>query len=201
MNKIRNPIKKNAKEKKQKIIENGFRLMCEKGYHNVTTIDIADISGVSTGIIYQYFNDKFDIFLSGVKNYSNNIMFPLIDILDNKKISSTNIKDIINEIIEKLIKSHKMEKKAHEELMAMSHLYEDVSLVFKENELLLTDKIYNLLADIEIKKTNLKEKIHIAMGLIDNYCHEVVYHKHQNLDYQKMKIEVINTIDYMINKA
>ena len=68
--------------------------MCEKGYHNVNCVDIAKYAGVSTGIIYQYFTDKRDIFIEGVKNYSSNIMFPMIDILDNTKIIKINQKYI-----------------------------------------------------------------------------------------------------------
>ena len=41
MGEIRNPIKKNSIEKKNKILEKGFTLMCEKGYHNVNSVDIA----------------------------------------------------------------------------------------------------------------------------------------------------------------
>ena len=52
MGEIRNPIKKSSIEKKNKILEKGFTLMCEKGYHNVNSVDIAKYAGVSTGIIY-----------------------------------------------------------------------------------------------------------------------------------------------------
>ena len=75
MGNIREPIKKSSIEKKERIIKKGFELMCEKGYHNVNTVDIAKYSNVLTGIIYQYFNDKKDIFVEGVKDYANNIMF------------------------------------------------------------------------------------------------------------------------------
>ena len=46
MGDIRKPIKQSAIEKKQRIIEKGFELMCEKGYHNVNSIDIAKYAGV-----------------------------------------------------------------------------------------------------------------------------------------------------------
>ena len=81
MGTIREPIKKTSIEKKKRIIEKGFELMCNKGYHNVSCVDIAKYAGVSTGLIYQYFTDKKDIFLEGVKDYSNKIMFPIIKLL------------------------------------------------------------------------------------------------------------------------
>ena len=99
----REPIKKNSIEKKNRIIEKGFELMCNKGYHNVSCVDIAKYSNVSTGIIYQYFKDKRDIFIEGVKDYSNKIMFPMIDILDTKSIDKKNLENIISDMIDSFI--------------------------------------------------------------------------------------------------
>ena len=58
---VREPIQKRSIEKKEKIIEYGFELICDKGYYNTNTAEIAKAAGVSTGIVYQYFNDKHDI--------------------------------------------------------------------------------------------------------------------------------------------
>ena len=65
---IRKPIQKRSIEKKGKIIESGFELICEKGYYNTNTAEIAKNAGVSTGIVYQYFKDKHDIFIEALKN-------------------------------------------------------------------------------------------------------------------------------------
>ena len=67
MSNIRIPTQKRSIAKRERIIENGFNLMCENGYFNTSTPDIAKAADVSTGIIYQYFNDKKDIFIEGVK--------------------------------------------------------------------------------------------------------------------------------------
>ena len=45
-----------------------------------------------------------------------------------------------------------------------------------------------------INTKNQKEKIHISIGLVDNLCHEVVYHKHSELDFLSMKEIVVETI-------
>ena len=192
MGQIREPIKKSSIEKKNKIIEKGFELMCTKGYHNVTCVDIAKYAGVSTGIIYQYFKDKRDIFIEGVKDYSNKIMFPMIDILKENKFDKSNLKDVISRLIDSFIKTHTMSKKAHEELMAMSHLDSEIADIFHENEIRITDKISSELTKNGINTKNQKEKIHISIGLVDNLCHEVVYHKHDNLNYDLMKKEVVS---------
>ena len=192
MSDTRMPTQKRSIEKRNRIIEKGFELMCEKGFYNVSTPDIAEVANVSTGIIYQYFNDKKDIFIEGAKNYANNIMFPDIPILKN--INTTNSKNILRDMIDAYIKKHTISKKSHEELMAMSHLDDDVSAIFKNSEFELTNKIVQVLKDNNIEIKNPVEKIHISIGIVENLCHEIVYHKHSKIDYDVMTDEVIDTI-------
>lgn len=200
MGKIRTPIKKTSIEKKNKIIKKGFKLFCKEGYHNVTCVDIAKYSNVSTGIIYQYFNDKRDIFIEGIKNYSNKIMFPMTKTLTETKINKENLNETITKIIDNYIKRHTLSKKAHQELSAMSCLDEEIESIFKKNEMQMTENILKILKENNINTKNQKEKIHIVIGLIDNYCHELIYHKHPNINYKAMKEEVINiTTTLLIN--
>jgi len=187
----REPIKKSAQEKRKKIIECGFLLMCEKGYHNVSCIDIAKVSNVSTGIIYQYFNNKRDIFIEGIKKYSNDIMFPVIEELDN--IDKRSIKDIVNSILDKFIESHKGVEKAHEEIMAMCCLDSEIASIYHNEEINTTRKIADNLAS-KYNISNINEKIHLIYGMLDNYCHEVIYHKHSILDYEVMKEILVDTV-------
>lgn len=198
MSEIRIPTQKRSIEKRNKIIEKGFELMCNNGYYNTNTNEIAKYAGVSTGIIYQYFNDKKDIFMAGVENYANKIMYPMLNTLKTQKIDLNNLDEILNDMIDNFIKSHTISKKAHEELMAMSHLDEDVKNIFKNSELEMTNKIVSLLENNEITTDHLKEKVHIIIGVIDNLCHEIVYHKHEQLNYDIMKKEVINLITSML---
>lgn len=194
MTETRIPTQKRSIEKRNKIIEKGFKLMCEKGYYNTNTTEIAKYADVSTGIIYQYFNDKKDIFLEGVKNYSDSILYPMINILEEKSMDINNLDKIIEDVIDKFITKHTISKKAHEELMAMSHLDEDISNVFKESEIEMTEKIVSLLKENNIILENEEEKVHIIIGIVDNLCHEIVYHNHKKLNYDIMKKEVIKII-------
>lgn len=194
MSEIRIPTQKRSIEKRNRIIEKGFELMCEKGFYNTNTTEIAKYADVSTGIVYQYFNDKKDIFLEGVKNYSNAIMYPMLNILETEKINIQNIKILLSKMIDKSIKNHTISKRAHEELVAMEHLDEDVANIFKESELMMTDKIVELLENNNLKIKNAKEKIHVIINIVDNFCHEMVYHKHEELNYDAMKKYVIDLI-------
>ncbi len=194
MGDIREPIRESAIIKKERIIEKGFELMCEKGYHNVNCVDIAHYASVSTGIIYQYFNDKRDIFIEGVKNYSNSFMFPMFDMFEKKKISKDNIGILISEIIDSFINTHKMSFRAHEELMAMSHIDSEIQKIFSDNEVNMTKRIVSALESSGFVISNIFEKVHIIIGIVDNFCHEVVYHNHESMNYDVMKSEIIKII-------
>ena len=127
--KKRTPTQKRSIEKKNKIIDKGFNLICKQGYYNTTTNDIAKEAGVSVGIIYQYFNDKKDILIEGVKNYINNIQNQTITILNNENLNKKNINKTIENIIDKFIETHTISKEAHEEISAMSHIDKNIKYI------------------------------------------------------------------------
>ena len=200
MSETRIPTQKRSIEKRNKIIEKGFELMCKKGYHKTNTSEIAEYTGVSTGIIYQYFTDKKEIFIEGIKQYSDNIMFPVLKLINNTEIKIDNLENLLNEIIKELIKSHTISYASHEEMMAMSHLDEATAQIFYQKELEVTNRIVEILKYNNFNSENLYEKVHIIMGLMDNLCHEIVYHKHNSINYENMKKEVINIIVNTLKK-
>ena len=199
MPEIRIPTQKRSIEKKDKIIEKGFELMCNNGYYSTNTNDIAKYVGVSIGIIYQYFNDKKEIFIEGIKKYSDSIMFPILDILNNNEVKFNNLDNLLDKMLNTFIKKHTLSKKAHEEMIALSHQDEDIAEIFHNKEILTTTKIVEALNKNGINSSNLFEKVHIIIGIVENYCHEIVYHQHKNIDYNVMKKEVIKIITSMLN--
>ena len=196
---IRKPIQKRSIEKKEKIIQSGFELICKKGYYNTNTAEIAKNASVSTGIVYQYFKDKHDIFIEALKKYADNIFYPMLNI-PLKEFDKKDLDKIVRNMIENFIQNHKLSQSAHEEIMAMAHSDKDVAFYFHKREIEMTEKIYDLLVENGFNKKNLMEKSHIAIGLIDNLCHEIVYHKHSNLDYNVMINICIYTIVNMLRK-
>lgn len=191
---IRQPIQKRSIEKKAKIIEAGFNLICKKGYYNTNTAEIAKEAGVSTGIVYQYFKDKHDILIEGIKKYSSDIFYPMLNIDIKENIDKDKLADLLRKMINKYIENHKLSQAAHEEITAMIHSDEEIAHFFKEHELFMTNTISNILINNGCNTTNLKEKVHIGMHLIDDLCHEIVYHKHQEMNYDIMINLVIDTI-------
>ena len=194
---LRNPIQKRAIEKKEKILEYGFKLICDKGYHNVDAIQIAKYSGVSTGTVYQYFTDKRDIFLQGLEKYSKNMMFPINNLID-KKIDKNNLHQELKKIITSIIKTHTMSKTAHEEITAMQHTDNDVAEIFNKYELETSSILVTILNSNNFSTDFIEEKAHLILRWIDDLCHEIVFHKHKNIDYDKMIDLVIISIENLL---
>ena len=194
LNEIREPIQKRSIEKKEKIIKAGFELICEKGYYNTNTAEIAKVAGVSTGIIYQYFKDKHDILVEGIKRYASDIFYPMLNVTSNIKIDKNNLDSVLRNMINAFVENHKLSQIAHEEIMAMTHSDKEIAEFFQENEMAMTKNISKILLDNGFDSKNLEEKVHIAIHLIDDLCHEIVYHKHKDLDYDVMINLVIENI-------
>lgn len=196
---IREPKQKRAIEKKEKIIKAGFELICKNGYYNTNTAEIAKEANVSTGIVYQYFKDKYDILIVGLEKYGNNIFFPMLDI-DNINITIDNLDILIKKMIDYYINNHKISNIAHEEIMSMVHSDKKVAEYYYKRELEITNSLKELLIKNGFKDNNLSEKVHIMIGLIDNLCHEIIYHKHISMDYTIMTNLVIENINFLFKE-
>ena len=194
-NEIREPVQKRSIEKKEKIIKAGFDLICEKGYYNTNTAEIAKKAGVSTGIVYQYFKDKHDILIAGIQKYASDIFYPMLNTVTTEvDLSPQNFRDVLKNMINRFIENHKLSQSAHQEIMAMTHSDLEVAKLFRKSEMDMTNKVAKILLANKFDGENIYEKVHISIAMVDNLCHEIVYHKHKELDYDKMICLVVNTI-------
>ena len=190
---IREPKQQRAIEKKEKIIEAGFTLICKNGYHNTNTAEIAKEAGVSTGIVYQYFKDKYDILIEGLEKYGDKIFFPMLD-SNTLSFDKDSFDGMLKKMIKQYISNHKLSNIAHEEIMSMVHSDKLVAEYYYKRELEMTTTIKEILLNNNFKDNNLNEKVHIMIGLIDNLCHEITFHKHDNMNYDLMTELVIDNI-------
>ena len=190
---IRKPKQQRAIEKKEKIIKSGFDLICENGYYNTNTAEIAKKAGVSTGIVYQYFKDKYDILIEGLEKYGDDIFFPMLKTKDIK-FEKKDFEKLLKQMIKHYISNHKVSNTAHEEIMSMVHSDKRVAEYYYKRELEMTNSLKEILLSNNFKDDNLSERVHIMMGLIDNLCHEVTYHKHSDMNYNIMGNLVIDNI-------
>ena len=195
---VREPQQERSIEKKNKIIEAGYELFSEVGYYGTNTAEIAKRAGVSTGIVYGYFQDKRDILICVLEIYINKVFAPYFKMFE--KISlPVNFSEFISKIIDQTIKTHKTNRKIHEVLHALASTDEAVNSQFiaLEDQITVkfTDKLLSLGLDIE----NALEKVHLAMDVIQSFSHEYVFDKHDYLDYIVMKDMVVEMLAKLFN--
>ncbi|MDE6221930.1 MAG: TetR/AcrR family transcriptional regulator [Lachnospiraceae bacterium] len=188
--KTREPQQKRSIEKKNKIIEVGFRLMCENGYQKTTTADIAKAAGVSTGIIYSYFTDKHDIFTAGLELFGSQMIVPMYD----QFTFPLDIRKSVNIVIDALIDGHQIFRNAHKEIESLVMTDEDIARIIYEFEMRTTKDLEIFLLKAGFTPENLLEKTHIIYNMIESLCHELTFHKHEELDCERMRAIVVDTI-------
>jgi AcrR family transcriptional regulator len=194
---IRTPQQHRSIEKRNKIIEAGYQLFCEKGFHNTNTAEIAKLAGVSTGIVYSYFKDKKDIFMYVVEEYENSVAAPVYELLKNSE-APMDIEKVIRQIIKLLTDSHTLVKSVHEEMEALSHTDKEIGELFCEFQSNIAHTLVNLMDRLNIRPTNAYEKAHLIVDIIENLIHEIVYHQHEYLNYEVMTDVAVNVIIKML---
>lgn len=190
---IRKPQQQRSILKKNQILEASYQLFSEVGYYNTNTAEIAKRANVSTGIVYGYFKDKRDILLNILEIYINDVYLPILKIFDLFE-SIINLENIVNKIMDEAISVHKKNKNIHEALHSMTHTDKKIKAKFIELEDIITQKMFAKLEKTNLNIENSKEKIHLAMNIIQSFSHEFVYDKHSYIDYEKMKTIVCNSI-------
>lgn len=198
-NNVREPQQERSIEKKKRIVEAGYELFSEVGYYGTNTAEIAKRAGVSTGIVYGYFKDKKDILICVLEIYLDEVYKPISEMLD-KITSPVNYEKIIPHVLDATIKTHKKKYKIHEALHSLAGSDKEVNAEFIALEDKLTSRFYERLSALGENTENLKEKIHFAMGTIQNYCHEYVFDKHDYIDYATLEKMVIEAVIHLFSE-
>ena len=190
---VRQPKQERSIDKKNRIIEAGYELFCEVGYYGTNTAEIAKRAGVSTGIVYGYFQDKRDILISVLSIYIEKVFDPILTLFQ-KLSSPVDFNLLIPDVLDLVIKTHKKNGKIHEALHSLSSSDEAVGAKFLSLEDDITFKIAEIFSSLGEKIDNPLEKIHLAMNIIQSFSHEIVFDKHKYIDYGFMRETVIKTL-------
>lgn len=147
--------------------------------------------------MYQYFKDKHDILIESLQLFGGSIFYPMIKISE-KDFANNNLDTILRNMIKKFIKNHKVSHSAHKEIMAMVHSDDEVAEIYHNSEIELTNNLAEVFANNGIYTEHLKEKVHVTINLIDDLCHEIVYHKHDSMNYDAMIDVVVECIKNLL---
>lgn len=192
MTDIRQPQQERSIETKRKIVEAGFNLFGSKGFYKTNTAQIAKDAGVSTGIVYGYFNNKKDILIEVIKIYNERVYTPILNLIDELN-KNKDLDSIILKVLNLSEKLHAKYYNIHQELNAIAQMDEDINKAFIEMQDIVTSRFVKKLQELSYKTAN-NENVHIAMNLVQTYVHEAVYDKHEYLNYNVFKQEIIKLI-------
>ena len=190
---VRTPQQQRSIDKKNRIIEAGYKLFAEKGYYSTNTAEIAKEAGVSTGIVYGYFHDKRDILVDVLDVYTERVIEPVMRIFDGLT-SPIDFDFLVNRAIDCVLNIHKNNAAIHEALHALTHTDEAVQMKFLAIEDGLTKEIAEHLSACGCPINGLTEKVHLALQIVQTYAHECVFDKHDYIDYVVLRAHVVNIL-------
>lgn len=193
---IRKPQQKRSIEKKDKIIKAGFELFCEKGYHKVTTTDIADKAGVSTGTVYSYFKDKKDIYIAAFEYFLNTHLQPLVDDLA-KTPKPIVIKQFVDKCIDMFINLYVTSKKQINELGMMQDSDPDILQYFAAYEDIILSSLVKTLDSPNVNQQNINEKVYVLYSVAELFAQEYAYSFHKNINIEVLREETSTMLTNM----
>lgn len=185
-NQIRVPQQERSIEKKNKIIQAGYELFSEVGYYGTNTVEIAKRAGVSTGIVYGYFQDKRDILICVLEIYIDKVYGPLSEIMANTVVP-VDLHALAMSILNKTIELHEHNARLHNTLHSLATTDEVVNAEFISLENKITEQMTKQLQTLGINVDNITEKVHLAMNIIQSFAHEIVFDSHSYINYDQMK--------------
>lgn len=192
-NQIRQPQQERSIEKKNKIIQAGYELFSEVGYHGTNTAEIAKRAGVSTGIVYGYFQDKRDIMICVLQIYIEKVYQPVMQIVRDAP-KPLDLPCTVAAVLNKTIEMHEQHAKLHNTLHSLATTDETVNAQFILLEDNITQNLSQMLAESGIEAQNIAERVHLAMNVAQSFAHEYVFDKHPYINYDAMKQIVCQTI-------
>jgi len=194
MNKeIREPKQQRAIQKKEEIIKAAYKVFSDVGYYNTNTADIAKKASVSTGIVYDYFKDKKDIFFYVIKIYINDVKAPIMEFINSIKCP-LDYEKLANDMLDLTISIHKSNANLHNVLHSFADTHDDINEEFIALENEITHLGAQKLNDLDSNSTNSTEKVHFIMDVVQSFAHELLYDRHDYINYDAMKQFVINSI-------
>ena len=130
--------------------------------------------------------DVLDIYIANVFN-------PILALFDEMEVK-LDLHELVPNIIEKVVKTHKDNAAIHEALHSLTSTDPIVEGKFKELEGEMTNKITSALKKFGYDKKDLLERVHTAIGIYQTFAHEVVFDNHAYINYDNMRAITINLI-------
>ena len=185
-------VQKRAIEPREKIIISAFEMYAKKGYNKTTVDEIAKNAGLSVGIAYRYFKNKKALLLSALEYGFSKI----------SELSGTSPTDLFGKDLEKALKAfekiHTDYRDLHEELEGLRHTDEDVRKLYNAFTQKAIQEIYDKFPEELKNKPHSFENLHIAIGIMEDYCHHYMYKDLSDKELKYMRVRTVDLTEYLL---
>lgn len=186
-------MQQRAIETRKKLLEVALQLYVEKGYHYTTVDEVAASAGLSTGVAYRYFKNKKDLLLAAIENEFDSIQ-NITNTEDADLTKFTNMEELISYALDRFEMIHKKYYGIHEELESLRHSDADVKALYDRIEMKAVGELLQKAERMFEGQDHLPERIYMAIGMMENYCHMTMDEKYADLDFAYMKKETIYAV-------
>ena len=185
-------VQSRAVETREKLLQTALELYTVKGYHSTTVDEIAKNAGLSTGIAYRYFKNKKDLLLAAISYGFTKI----------KELAGVQETDLFGTDLEHTLtafeKIHTEYFAFHEELEGLRHSDSDVGKLYDEFTKTAIQNVYENLPEDIRKKPDSLEKLYIAIGIMENYCHTFMHKRLSDKQLKVMRKNVIKAVEHVL---
>lgn len=185
-------VQKRAIETREKIIVSALDMYTKKGYNKTTVDEIAKNADLSVGIAYRYFKNKKALLLSALEYGFEKI----------SELSGTSPTDLFGENLENALtafeKIHTDYRNLHEELEGLRHTDEDVRKLYNEFTQEAIQDVYDRLPEDIKNKPHSFENLHIAIGIMEDYCHHYMNKDLSDRELEYMRYRTVELTEYLL---
>lgn len=176
---IREPKQKRSIQMKEKILDAAMVLICEKGYFDTTTNEIAKTAKISIGSLYSYFADKDTILMELLERYNQYFMAVFEDIKTeaNAQLYKTDKHKWLVCLVENLIKLHLFAEDFAKELNVLYYAKPEVTAVMNKQSEKIRASILDILMQNkeDIKVTDLEAASIVIFDFISALVDRIVF--------------------------
>ena len=190
---MKEPIQKRSIETRNKLMKTAIKLYADKGYHNVTVDEVASSAGLSTGVAYRYFKNKKDLLLATIRYAYENIK-DMAHMEDTLFRTFSTEEERLSYIMDKFVMLHQKYCDFHEVLEGLKHSDPEVKKLYNQIENSAMYEVINRMKLFLPSEKNLPEKVHLAVSMLETYCHMRLDEQYKTLDFSFVKQEIIKTI-------
>lgn len=186
--KIRNPKQKRSILMKEKILDAAMVLICEKGYFDTTTNEIAKTANISIGSLYSYFADKDTILMELLERYNKHFMIVFEDIKTeaNAQLYKTDKRKWLECLVDKIIQLHLSTKAFAKELNVLYYAKPEVATIMDTQSKKVQASILHILMQNkeDIKISDLEAVSIVILDFISALVDRIVF-KENSIDTER----------------